>query len=65
MSQHDREMAERRAKRIRRIVTNVAQSFEEAQEWDIEFWQSQTPEARINALEELRADQRNIGHANH
>lgn len=65
MSQSDRDMARRREERGHRIVTNIALSFEEAQAWDLEFWQSRTPEERINALEELRADRENIGHASH
>jgi len=45
-------------------VTNVAHSFDDAEAWDIEFWQSRGRDERINALEELRADWDNISHAN-
>ena len=47
------------------MVTNRARSFEEADEWDLSFWQAHTPQERINALEELRADRHNLGHAGH
>ncbi|MFH1530193.1 MAG: hypothetical protein ABIK09_05585 [Pseudomonadota bacterium] len=65
MSQLDKDMERRRKERVRRIVTNIAWSYEEARAWDLGFWQARTPEERINALEELRADRHNIGHASH
>lgn len=41
----------RRAKeRRKRIVGHKARSFEEAERWDLEFWQKQTPQARLSAL---------------
>ena len=60
MPESDQDMERRRKERVARIVTNVARSFEEARAWDLEFWQSRTPEERINALEELRADRDNM-----
>ncbi len=34
---------ERSAKRRRRIVAHRAASFEDAEKWDLDFWQHQTP----------------------
>ncbi len=65
VSDTDQALAKRRAERMRRIVTNIAYTFEEAEAWDLEFWQSKSPEDRLNALEELRADWSNIRHADH
>ena len=65
MAKDEQEMARRRLERTRRMVTNRARSFEEADEWDLSFWQAHTPQERINALEELRADRHNLGHAGH
>ena len=47
---------ERSAKRRKRIVTNRASNFREAEEWDLDFWQSQTPEQRLSALVAIRRD---------
>jgi hypothetical protein len=49
-------LEERSAERRKRIVGNVAHSFQEAEDWDLEFWQSQTPEARLSALVAIRRD---------
>ena len=35
---------------------NVAKNFAEAEQWDLEFWQKQTPEMRLSALVALRND---------
>lgn len=46
-----------RSKRRRHIITaHRARSFADAERWDLEFWQRQTPEARLSALVALRAD---------
>ncbi len=63
MARIDDEMSRRREEHARRMKTNRARSFEEADAWDLAFWQARTPQERINALEELRADRHNIGHA--
>ncbi len=42
--------------REKRIVANIATSFEEADQWDLEFWQTQTPEDRLAALMSIRDD---------
>jgi hypothetical protein len=46
--------------RRRRIVANRTRSFAEADAWDLEFWQRQTPEARLSALVAIRADIRRV-----
>lgn len=43
-------LAERSKARRERIVVNRASSFEEADRWDLAYWQSQTPAARLAAL---------------
>lgn len=48
--------AERAAERRKRIVVNVAHSHEEAEDWDLEFWQSQTPQERLSALVAIHRD---------
>jgi len=48
-----RERAEQRKKRI---VGHVAHSHEEAEQWDLEFWQSQSPQDRLSALVAIHED---------
>jgi hypothetical protein len=45
---------ERSRERRRRIVGNRATSWEDAERWDLEFWQSQNPEERLSALVTMR-----------
>jgi len=47
---------ERAIERRKRIVGNIAANFEEADKWDLEFWQRQTPQARLSALMSIRDD---------
>ncbi len=47
---------ERSEERRRRAVGNRAKSFAEAEEWDLAFWQSKTPEERLSALVAIRRD---------
>ena len=47
---------ERSAVRRKRIVAHWAVSFEDAENWDLDFWQSQTPEQRLSALVAIRKD---------
>ena len=47
---------ERSRHRSRRIVANLTADFESAEQWDLDFWQSQTPEDRLSALIALRRD---------
>lgn len=49
-------MKQRARERRRRMVTNRTTSFAEAEAWDLEFWQSQTPEDRLSALVAIRRD---------
>jgi hypothetical protein len=47
---------ERSAERRKRMVANRAMSFEEAEAWDLDFWQKAGPEARLSALVAIRED---------
>ena len=38
------------------MVAHVASSFEDAEAWDLEFWQRMTPEERLSALVAIRRD---------
>jgi hypothetical protein len=38
------------------MVVHVASSFEDAEAWDLEFWQKMTPEERLSALMAIRRD---------
>ena len=49
-------LKERSRQRRKRIVGNVANSHEEAEQWDLEFWQKQTPQQRLAALEAIKRD---------
>jgi hypothetical protein len=47
---------ERAAGRRKRIVAHRAADFKDAENWDLDFWQSQTPEQRLSALVAIRRD---------
>ena len=47
---------ERSRERRRRMVGHRATSWEDAERWDLEFWQSVTPEERLSALVAIRRD---------
>jgi len=47
---------ERTAARRKRIVAHRATDFKDAESWDLDFWQSQTPEQRLSALVAIRRD---------
>jgi len=47
---------ERSAVRRKRIVGHRATDFKDAENWDLDFWQSQTPEQRLSALVAIRRD---------
>ena len=49
-------LEQRSAERRARAVANRAPSHAEAEAWDLEFWQQQTPEARLSALVAIRRD---------
>jgi len=42
------------------MVTHRARNFEDAERWDLEFWQNQTPEMRLSALVAIRRDILNV-----
>jgi hypothetical protein len=47
---------ERSAARRAKMVVNRAASFEEAEAWDLDFWQRQSPEQRLSAFVAIRRD---------
>ena len=49
-------MKERAASRRSKMVAYRATSFEEAEAWDLDFWQSRSPEERLSALVAIRRD---------
>ena len=53
-------LKQRSLARQRRIVAHRTKSFVEADRWDLEFWQKQTPEARLSALVAIREDVRRV-----
>ena len=56
IASEEREMKQRADARRKRIVGNVAENHEDADQWDLEFWQKQTPAMRLSALVALRND---------
>lgn len=53
-------MAERALERRKRIVGHYAKSWEDAENWDLEFWQKQGPEMRLSALVAIHHDIANV-----
>jgi len=51
---------ERSATRQKRIVAHRAADFKDAENWDLDFWQSQTPEQRLSALVAIHRDVRKV-----
>jgi len=51
---------ERTAARRKRIVAHRAANFKDAENWDLDFWQSLTPEQRLSALVAIRGDVRKV-----
>jgi hypothetical protein len=49
-------LEERSEERRKRMVVHRARSHAEAERWDLEFWQSKTPEERLSALVAIRRD---------
>jgi len=47
---------ERSLERRKRMVIHRATSHEDAEAWDLEFWQQRTPEERLSALVAIRRD---------
>jgi hypothetical protein len=58
-----RGMRKRAEERRKRIVGHIAKDWQDAEDWDLEFWIGQTPQMRIRAMEELRREWRVIEHA--
>jgi hypothetical protein len=49
-------LEERARERRKRMVVNRAHSAEEAEAWDLVFWQEAGPEARLSALLAIHED---------
>ncbi len=49
-------LRERTKERRKKIVAYRAIDFDDAERWDLEFWQQQTPQQRLSALVEIRKD---------
>jgi hypothetical protein len=49
-------LEERSSVRRRQMVANLAHSPEEAEAWDLDFWQQAGPEARLSALVAIHED---------
>ena len=49
-------LAERTEARRKKIVAHRSHGYAEAQRWDLEFWQRQSPEMRLSALMAIRRD---------
>ena len=50
------DMKQRTRRRRAKIVAHRAAGHEEAEKWDLEFWQKQSPQERLSALVAIRAD---------
>ena len=50
------ELSQRAKDRRRRMVANRADGFKAAEDWDLDFWQNQTPQQRLSALVAIRKD---------
>jgi hypothetical protein len=50
------DLEERAALRKKRIRSYRAKDFADAERWDLEFWQEQSPEDRLSALVAIRDD---------
>ncbi len=54
------DLEERSALRRRRMKTHRAKDFADAERWDLQFWQEQSPEDRLSALVAIREDVRKV-----
>lgn len=50
------DLERRTALRKKRITSYRARDFADAERWDLEFWQRQSPEDRLSALVAIRRD---------
>ncbi len=49
-------LAERTNIRRKKMVAARSASHEEAEQWDLDFWQNMTPQDRLSALVAIRRD---------
>ena len=56
-------ITERSDARQKRIVAHRAADFKDAENWDLTYWQSQTPEQRLSALVAIRRDVKKVEQA--
>ena len=49
-------LKERSIERRKRILAHRAVDYDDAEKWDLDFWQNQSPEARLSALVAIRQD---------
>jgi hypothetical protein len=49
-------LEERSEERRRRLVGHRAKSFADAEQWDLDYWQSMSPQERLSALVAIRRD---------
>jgi hypothetical protein len=49
-------LAERSRRRRERLVAHRATGHDDAEDWDLAFWQSQSAEERLSALVAIRRD---------
>jgi len=57
LEQEKEEARRQRAKERRgRIVTHRASNFDDAAQWDLDYWQSKTPQERLSALVDIRTE---------
>ncbi len=55
-SDADSEFRRRAEERRARITAHLAAGWDDAEKWDLEFWQRQSPQDRLSALVALRND---------
>jgi len=49
-------LEERTEQRRKRMVATRSKSYEEAEAWDLDYWQRMTPQQRLSALVAIRKD---------
>ena len=49
-------LKERSQRRRREMVVHRADGFQDAEDWDLAFWQQQTPQDRLSALVAIHRD---------
>jgi len=53
-------LKKRSAERRKLMVVHRAKDFADAERWDLEFWQSQTPDVRLSALVAIHEDMKKV-----